>query len=256
MTERLSGAEPFLFEAGPVGCLLVHGFTGAPFEMRELGEYLAERGITTLGPLLPGHGTTPEDMNRTGWRDWYGAAEDVLRDLQARCDPVFVCGLSLGGAITLHLAAHHPELAGIAPLAAPIFVRHPLLPFMPVLKHVIHYFPKGEEDIHDPEARARHVAYPVNPIRCVESLLAFLAHLRDDLPEVRVPALLIHARQDKEAPPENLPYIFERIRSQDKEMLWLDRGGHPVTVDYDKAIVFQRVHQFIAARATECSATN
>src|SRR5947209_8437141 len=39
----MPGGEPFLYEAGEVGCLLVHGFTSTPFEMRGLGRYLAER---------------------------------------------------------------------------------------------------------------------------------------------------------------------------------------------------------------------
>ena len=53
-----------------IGVLLVHGFTGSPASMRPWGEYLHQRGYTVTVPLLPGHGTTPHDLNRVKWQEW------------------------------------------------------------------------------------------------------------------------------------------------------------------------------------------
>jgi carboxylesterase len=94
----MPGAEPFLYKAGEVGCLMLHGFTSTPFEMRGLGQYLAERGITAGAPLLAGHGTVPEDLQDTTWRDWYESVETALDIMLAQCKRVFLAGLSLGGA--------------------------------------------------------------------------------------------------------------------------------------------------------------
>ena len=63
-------AEPFFFPGDRTGCLLVHGFTGTPKEMRWLGEYLADLGFSALGVRLVGHATQVEDLIRTCWRDW------------------------------------------------------------------------------------------------------------------------------------------------------------------------------------------
>ncbi len=104
--------SPFFLEGGSIGVLLIHGFTGSPPEMRLVGDYLHQRGFTVSGPLLPGHGTTVEDMNRCQWTDWTNHVEKALADLQARCETVFVGGLSMGSLLTLYLAAHHPELHG------------------------------------------------------------------------------------------------------------------------------------------------
>ena len=49
----------------------------------------------------------------TGWRDWYGAAENAYVALEKDCDQVIVCGLSMGGALALRLAEHHPSVAGL-----------------------------------------------------------------------------------------------------------------------------------------------
>jgi carboxylesterase len=240
--------EPFLFKAGQVGCLLLHGFTGTPYEMRGLGEYLAECGITALGPRLAGHCTTPAEMNRTTWRDWAASAQAGLEELHGQCPTVFVSGLSLGGVLTLHLAATQPRpIAGIVPLSTPAMLWDWRFVFLPVLKYLIPYTAKLPEDIHDPRANRLQPSYPVYPTFAMESLLQFLGVLRGELSAVTVPTLLIHSRNDQAAPPSNMPYIYEHIASQDKAMVWIENSGHVLTVDYQKATVFEQVYQFIQA---------
>ncbi len=252
--------EPFLFQAGPVGCLLIHGFTGTPYEMRGLGEYLAQRGITALGPRLAGHCTTPAEMNRTTWRDWAASAQAGLEELHSLCPTVFVSGLSLGGVLSLHLAATNANtnvrrtsevrrtslpIAGIVPLSTPAMLWDWRFVFLPVLKYLIPYTAKLPEDIHDPQANRLQPSYPVYPTFALESLLQFLAVLRGELAAVTVPTLLIHSRNDQAVPPSNMPYIYEHIASQDKAMCWIEDSGHVLTVDYQKETVFEKVYQFI-----------
>ncbi len=60
---RLQGAEGFEFQGdNGKAVLLLHGYTGSASEMRPLGEYLHKQGYTVLCPLLPGHGTTVEEL--------------------------------------------------------------------------------------------------------------------------------------------------------------------------------------------------
>ena len=75
MTELMEGATPWSVEGGPVGALCLHGFTGNPTSMRPVAEAFAAAGFAVELPLLPGHGTTVEDMITTGWPDWTAAAE-------------------------------------------------------------------------------------------------------------------------------------------------------------------------------------
>ena len=112
--------RPFAFEGGKVGVLLIHGFTGAPAEMRPMGKYLAAQGYTVAGPQLAGHGSHWQTLNRMRWQDWVSSASVALTQLQAHCDQVFVGGLSLGGLITLYLGAQHPEIDGLVPMAPAI----------------------------------------------------------------------------------------------------------------------------------------
>ena len=91
----LPGAGAYWFEGNDIGCLLVHGFTGTPQNVRPLADYLARRGLAVSAPRMPGHGTTVEDLDATGPQDWLGAAEDALAELRRRCSTVFVAGISM-----------------------------------------------------------------------------------------------------------------------------------------------------------------
>jgi carboxylesterase len=174
----------FEFDRGPVGCLLTHGFMGVTATVRELGEYLAERDISVLCRPLPGHSTNEYDMMQTNWHDWYGACVDNLAELSAKCEKVFVCGISMGGTLSLHLAAHYAEqhkIAGVAAYAAPIHMKSPLFPFLPIIKKFVKFFPVPEKDAADPAARELARSYDRVPLQCVSSLLEFIAHVKPDI---------------------------------------------------------------------------
>jgi len=111
---------PIRLGAGKTGVLLLHGYLATPAEMRGLAEYLAARGLRVHAPRVAGHGTSLRELCRTTWRDWYASVEEAYAGLQTECSRVFAAGMSLGGLQALHLAAHHPELAGVAALAPPV----------------------------------------------------------------------------------------------------------------------------------------
>src|SRR5579864_2869680 len=110
----MPGAEPFTHVGGPMGVLVLHGFTGNPQSMRPLAEVLAEAGFTVELPVWPGHATTVEDMIPTRWADWSSAAEAAYTELAGRCRRVALAALSMGGTLACWLAENHPEIPGLA----------------------------------------------------------------------------------------------------------------------------------------------
>ena len=133
--------DSFFWQAGPTGVLLVHGYTATTAEVRLLGKYLHERGYTVAGPLLPGHGTTPEDMNRCRWQDWMGAVEQAYRQIAPKCERVFIGGESMGAVLALCAASEHPEAVGLLLYAPALLVPASrmwlvrfLAPFVPYVK--------------------------------------------------------------------------------------------------------------------------
>ena len=248
----IAGAEPFLYQSGKVGCLLLHGYTSSPFEMRELAHYLAERGITAGAPLLAGHGTAPEDLAGKTWLDWVASVNSALDDMLSRCERVFVAGLSLGGALALYTAAHRGrELAGIVAMSSPIYIPSPLGFVLNGLKTNMPFMNKPFKDIEDPDARERHLSYERSPVDATASLVDFVGRVRGALPQVKAPTLIIYARHDHVVPCISSHHIYSRIGTPRKQMIALHRGFHIVTVDSDRARVNTAIYNFIN---TECNA--
>src|SRR2546427_13051496 len=146
--------QPLRFRGGTRGCLLIHGFAGTPPEMRGLGEFLAARGYDVIGPLLAGHGLTPEAMALTRWPDWAASAELAYETLRQDCTEVFVAGQSLGGTLALHLAATNPAVKGVVAIGAmgsPAYFRDWRIKVIGALKYVVRWHvPAGDCDLGGP----------------------------------------------------------------------------------------------------------
>ena len=188
----LPGAEPFRHEGGEVGVLLCHGFTGSPQSLRPWAEYLAERGLTVSLPLLPGHGTRWEDMQLTGWQDWYAEVDRELRALRERCATVFVSGLSMGGALALRLAAKHGDAVSGVVVVNPANKVHGLAAHaLPVVA------PPGPpaKGIASDIAKegSVEIGYDRVPLHAAHSLRTFFRQVDGELPQVTQPLLLLRS---------------------------------------------------------------
>lgn len=243
--ETLAKAEPFLIKGGPIGCLLLHGYTGTPFEMRMLAASLAEAGFTVLAPRLFGHATDPEDMVRARWWDWVASAEDGLNLLRGCTERQVVMGLSMGGALSLILAARHP-LDAVCAFSAPYDLpKDPRLKFLKYVYWLMPRQPKGKPDWHNLEAMQDHVDYPYFPTRSILELKGLLDAMRPELGKITAPILFAQSHGDKTIPPESLEYLYEHVSSAVKEQLWLSDSGHVIIREPEREKVFAAAEQFV-----------
>jgi len=246
-----------LLDGGEIGCVCTHGFTAAPEEMRWLGEYLHAQGLTVYGPRLSGHGTSPAMMRRQHWMNWY---EDVISGvalLRTRCRTVYAVGLSMGGLLSLRVAAAG-LVDGAAILAAPLYVDVPMMRFASVIKLIRPYRVPEPGDL---DARVRdiqrqagredygRVAYDdLTPVASVAQLYALMGEVRRHLPEVTVPLLLVYSTADSTVPYDNMRQVAEGVRSTDLVQHTLERSDHVLTQDIERETVYKLVWDFINAR--------
>ncbi|RME83591.1 MAG: alpha/beta fold hydrolase [Caldilineae bacterium] len=241
--------ESFFLPGGPVGALLIHGFTGAATEMRMIGDYLHARGLTVYGPLLPGHGTSPEEMNRCRWQDWTKATEEAYTHLKRHCREVVVGGLSMGSLLTLYLAAEHPELPGIVLYSPAVKVAQGwLLWLTPLVKHLTPFLRKGgDTDLVDPEAEKRLWHYDVQPLWAADELRKLIVRVRHRLPGITAPALIVHSTRDRAIAADSARYTYERLGSTRKNLVTLHGSGHCLTVDAEWERVARLTYEFVCA---------
>ncbi|GAA2896746.1 alpha/beta hydrolase [Streptomyces mexicanus] len=244
----LPGAEPFRHEGGEVGVLLCHGFTGCPQSLRPWAGYLAERGLTVSLPLLPGHGTRWEDMQVTGWQDWYAEVDRELRILRERCAHVFVAGLSMGGALALRLAAKHGDAVTGVVVVNPANKVHGLSAYaLPVARHVVRTTKGIASDI--AKEGAAELGYDRVPLHAAHSLRTFFRLVDGELPQVTQPLLLLRSPQDHVVPPADSARILSRVSSVDVTEILLEHSYHVATLDHDADRIFEESLGFIGRLA-------
>jgi carboxylesterase len=243
----IKGTEPFFFSGNSTGCLLIHGFTGSPKEMRPLGEYLAERGYTVHGIRLPGHGTDIKDMDRVTWMDWSNSVLDGWNVLLNNTERIFLVGLSMGGVLALYQASFLPAAGVIGMSTIYQLPSDPRFSILPILSILTPYAEKSGSDWQDPDAAEGHFSYDHYPAKGVIQLKNLLQAMRSRLSEIKIPALLIHSKKDQTVIPENMEWIRQEIGTSppDLKQLLLENSGHIVTRDKDKDLVFGSVGNFI-----------
>jgi carboxylesterase len=253
MTRR-SHLDPssFFLPGGPIGVLLLHGYTGSPPEMRLLGDDLHSRGMTISAPLLPGHGVTVEDMNRSRWRDWTDCAEQALADLRSRCRTVFVGGLSMGTLLTLYLASRHADLPGAMLYSPALKVSDRRLALTPLARYVVDSVPKGansDQDLTSPTAAQHLWSYERNPVAAAAELLALRREVRRNLSQVICPLLIVHSTKDPAISPDSAQAVYDGVGTPAgrKALLTLHNSGHVLLVDSEWEYVAEQTARFIYA---------
>lgn len=238
------GAQPFFFKGGDEGVLLIHGYTGAPGEMRLLGEFLHSRGYTVLGVLLPGHAATAKILSDYTFDDWYEEAKRGFKRLKAICRKVYVAGLSMGGLLTLRAAAElAPDKAVV--MAAPVYVYDKRQFLLPWLHFIIHYVKKRQR-VFDNVPEEYCVQCDAMPTKPLVSMFKFVkACKRGFLQKVTVPCLVMQSKIEHTVRPESAQFIYDNIASVQKELAWFEHCGHILTLDKERKAVFNKILAFL-----------
>jgi len=239
--------------------ILSHGYTGNPYELRELGQHLADNGFHVFVPLLDGHAKDAKQFVDTRWPDWYLRIEETITRIKENYNPshIFMSGLSMGGAFTLYTAFNYAsDLTAIAPIATPVFLTQKLLWLLPIVRFFhIKYFPYPMEVLTmnkdlwtDPIFLENNQRYNKFAVPTVVSLLSFLKELKNQyLPRVNLPILIAHGKKDSFVHPSNASYIYGHVSSSQKKILWLENSNHVATVDFDKELLFNEITKFFQA---------
>ncbi|MBO0811239.1 MAG: alpha/beta fold hydrolase [Microlunatus sp.] len=245
-----AGAEAYQGGSGEIGVLLCHGFTGSPASLRPWAEYLVAQGYRVSLPRLPGHGTSWQELNQTGWPDWYAALDRALTELSAQCRMVVVGGLSMGGALALRLAELHAErVAGLVLVNPALNNADPRLVLLPVLKHLTPSVAGIANDIARPFTD--EVAYDRTPLKALASMLELWDITIARLHRVHQPILLYRSLHDHVVDPTSVRILHERVHGASITERLLQKSFHVATLDYDADEIFTGSAEFVRALSSE-----
>jgi carboxylesterase len=236
--------ETFFRQGDSTGILLIHGFTAMTTEVRLLGDFLHARGYTISAPLLPGHGTSPDEMNKCKWQDWTNSVERAYCDLVSKCKRVFIGGESMGGVLSLFTASNHPEAAAVLLFAPAIQVAAPSSVLLARLLSPFQSYAK--KPLRAPTAvDPRWKGYAVNPLRAVVQLSQLQSETRKRLSKITQPVFIAQGRLDQTIDPRSGQIILDEISSTQKELHWFERSTHCVLLDQEWEQIAELSLEFI-----------
>lgn len=213
--------------------LLLHGWTGSPSHLRLLADDLAAAGYGVAAPLLPGHGTSIEEMTAFGWRDWVRAAAEAAEDIAQSGARLHVGGLSMGGLLAILLATAF-DVASLTTVNAPLRV----FDWRVHLSGLVHGSDRvvelAEPDRAPDFASDYDHGYRDTPVGAVADLYLLMRGARKALPKVAAPVLVIQSHADETVRHQSGTIIYERAGSPYKRLVWLERSSHVATLDVER----------------------
>jgi len=244
------------------GILLFHGLTGSPFEMKKYGLFLHKRGFDVFCYSFPGHGERLDEIQTVTFRDWCNFAQEKYQQLRKNYDKFFVSGLCLGAAMSLYLAENNDDITGIIALSTTLFLDGASMPWskflMPLgLNTILRYyytFPEDDclgvmnEDTRKVLAKIMaktEIGMDNYPLNCVNELLKLSKTVRKNLKKIHTPIILIHSKYDNLSSTKSAKIVFNKISSEIKEYIELEKSYHMVLYDNEKVFVMDKAIEFI-----------
>jgi len=253
-TQILPGADSYFLKGGKTGCILTHGFTCTPEEMRSLADYLVARGFSVYGVRLSGHGTQPKDLANVTWQNWLEDIKKAYRDVKKKCDNVFLMGQSLGGMLSI-MAAGVLEVDGVVALSTPYlnYTNKDLLShiFLDWTRPMIHKVGVKEHPDWGIRREKDYPAYAAYPQQVFRQIYALSIALKETLPFVKAPVLLMQSKKDDTIPSNSMTRFQKRLKNAEVETVLLEGFGHGITMDPKRDEAFKFIIEFLNAKSIQ-----
>ncbi len=232
---------PFAFITNSdTAVLLIHGLTATPWEVRELGIYLAQNNVTVYAPILEGHGTSFYDLERTRWEEWYREVENSYNALSQNANHIYVVGVSMGADLALLLGADK-DFRGIVLIGAPIWLKDRRSEFAWLYKNLRRYR-FVERNVSE---RDKGHYYELIPAHSVNELMKIILQVRKNLKKVDEPLLIIQSNSDETVNPKSAEFIFEKANSLNKTIIWKEHAPH-IAFEENADESFREIYEFIS----------
>ncbi|MDR4497078.1 MAG: alpha/beta fold hydrolase [Candidatus Scalindua sp.] len=234
--------------------LFVHGFAGGSNNFRDLPDRLAKLGWRVRVMRLPGHGTSPFDLEKQTTNKLIQSVRDELMVLKNHHQKIVVVGHSMGCALSSLAVRDVPvdKLVFGSPYFGITYKEYYILPvevWVSLLDPIIRWVHKGSGSIqvNRKEAKKEIFSYKWLPLKGLKTLVEVgkRAKHKDVLLSIQSPILFFHSSEDRSASPKAALEAFHMVASQDKTLIWVNRSNHHVFWDFDREKVMKEIEEFV-----------
>ncbi|HEY1074128.1 MAG TPA: alpha/beta fold hydrolase [Patescibacteria group bacterium] len=233
---KLHSTLEYLHPDAKTGVLLLHGFSSTPGVFSKLTRLLEKQGLSYYAPLLPGHGTTPDDLALYDTEDWIKSADEAYKHLKKYCNNVIILGVSMGGNLACILA-NKRKVDGLILAGTPRWLQRGtwIVFYMFVLRFlgIKYYHASFKKELKDGLLIGGPAAsYGSLQLKSISDAL----HLIQDetpfyLKNIKSPTLIIQSDNDGLVNSKSGNYFFQNIPAIDKQLVWISQPHHSLHKD-------------------------
>ena len=224
------------------GCLILHGFTGGPYEVDPLAQYLEHHTDWKISvPTLPGHGESL-DLKGKKAEEWIQCAESELKKLLNTCEEVYIIGFSMGGLIASYLAVNFPVGKLVLLSAAAYYVNPKQL--LADIKEMVQDVFRGELSNNELYLRYKKKIKDT-PISATYQFRKVVLMARPVLKEISIPVFIAQGKKDGIVPPKSADFLYEEITYDVKERYFSEEAKHLICHSDDSEELFHKVKMFL-----------
>ncbi len=219
--------------------------------MKPLEDFLVKKGFTVYNIDLPGHNSTPTELESIRWTDWIDYAQKRLNTLKSQCSTVYISGISMGGVIALYLCSTNKDLAGIITFSTAVkpfnFISWFVYLFRPI-QYIYRWIKVGKH-------REKYVGtftdwhgYDKLPMSALIQGAKLLDNLSRKLKHITLPILIIHSVNDRVVLIKGMNQIVKAINSEDKTLAEIHEGGHLILLDKGSTQALKEIEEWLEQR--------
>ena len=245
LASEIKGVETQV-EGANVAFLLVHGFCAAPNELETLREFLEKRNISSFAVQVAGHGTTPEDLKLTTWKDWYSSVNEGLNHVKSwKPQYLFVAGISMGGALSILLSSLNEGIDGLVLISPGLKINRILPKLVPILKHLMKDREIDVEKVQE-QYDIKRTKYAREPVSAYHEIFKLQGQARKNMSKITVPTIIIQGTDDKTISPENGQIAYDGINSTDKQLFMIEGGEHVISCHHTRKEAYPHIAEFVS----------
>lgn len=246
------GAKEFTLNGSEEVCwYLIHGYTSTPDEMKEIAQEIhAEFNETVFATRLKGSGEVPSHIMNLTLYDWYDQVSNEYNNLKKNCKEINLLGFSFGGTLATRLA-ENKEVNNVYLLSPYIFARYnwyyafKLETYLNTFSDILVFNKKIKiAQINSQEGLDKHIAYWNMPLLPIKNSNTFFNEVKANLNKINSPILLQQSKNDKASDIKSSIYIYENVKSENKDLIIFEKSNHVILEDYDKEEVIKNIINF------------
>lgn len=228
-----------------IACLLIHGYTGGPYEIEPLSTFLKEETSWHIEvPTLPGHGRKLS-LKNVSHKKWISSAESSLKQLLSKYDEVYLIGFSMGGMIASYLAAKY-KVDKLVLLAS----ARKYLSFKQIVLDIRQVCLDGLKGNVNKNKLYIHYKKKLGavPFKANIEFLRLVKFTKPYLKEVESNVLIAQGQKDGMVPYKTAYFLDKEINSEEKEVVFFERSRHLICLGEDKDTLNQMVYNFLTRK--------